>query len=505
MAGRWSRSARPKRPGAYFNFVAAEAEPILANTLGVVVVPFTHSWGPSEQIVELGSFGDFLTIFGRGVTAQQSSNGVYTPGYQAVFDAFRGEGLPGKGGAGKVLAYRQVGASAAKASKALQNTTPATAITLEAIYDGDYGEQLSVTVVTNALDGTKRDLTIYVEGVEAETFTYTSTDIDDLAARINGTGAHVGTGGSDWVRTTGAVVSGTALAAVASPSSFTGGDDGTTLLAADWTALMSAAEPYRFSLFAAQNLTDSSILASLKTWAVALNEGGKRFMTVVGGGATGTPDTVSDAITRSGTLNDPNFVNLGGGVYDDGRFGELHPSQLVSRLAGILAARGESMSITFARLADLSITTGVTESEILQALDSGVVVISRDSHPSAPTRFEKGLTTFTDADDPDRPLEIYSVPKFVRTMGNLETELTEFAEMRVIGQMAVTPGTRDYLRGQMEARLQAREEAGVIQPGWFVQISQDPAPSDEDDFIALDYSIKFGRSLEQVLNTVTIG
>lgn len=501
MAGKFSPNSLPKRPGAYFRFVAREAEPIFADSQNTVVVPFTHSWGPAEEVVQLNSFGDFLEIYGQGGTTPPD----YSPGYQAVHDAFRGEGVEGFGGAGTVLAFRQIGADAAKSTKALSNTTPATAITLQGIYHGSYGNKLSVGVTPNALDPTNtHDLVLYVEDAEAERYEYAKTNITDLAAQINGTGAYVGRG-SDWVRTTGAVTSGVVLATVSTPESFTGGNDGSTLLAADWTALMTAAEPHRFSLFAAQALTDSSILASLKAWAQNLNVKGKRFITVVGGGTDGTPDSMSIARARSATLDDPDFVNVGGGLYTDDKFGDLHPARLVSRVAGILAQRGQSMSITFARLAGLEIKTGVSEAEILQAISGGVVAISRDSNAIAPVRLELGVTTFTTKTDEDRPVEIYSVPKYIRTMHSIETELTEFAEGQVIGKMPVNDGTRDYLRGQMEARLAVREETDVILGGWSVRVSQNPPPSDTDTFISLDYEITFARSLDAVLNTVTVG
>lgn len=500
MAGKFGRGQRPKRPGAYFNFVAREAEPVLANTLGTVVVPFIHSWGPSEEIVELNSFGEFLAVFGQGGTTPPA----YTEGYQAIHDAFKGEGVPDFGGAGTVLAFRQVGAAAAKATRNLSNGT-APAITVQAMYNGTFGNQITVAVEPSvASPTTEDDFVVFVEGQEAERYSYAKTDINDLAAFLNGTGARIGRE-SDWVRTTGAVTSGTALTPVLTPAALTGGNDGATLLAADWTALMTQAEPQRFSLFAAQRLTDSSIVQSLKTWALNLQDDGKRFITVVGGGTLSAPESMTAAITRSFSLGNENFVNVGGGVYTDEKFGDLPPSALVSRIAGIIAQRGEAMSITFARLEGLTIKVGVSEAEILAAIGGGVVAISRDSNPQSPVRLEMGVTTFVDDDNESKPFAIYSVPKFIRTMHSIETELTEWAESNVIGRMPVNPGTRDFLRGQIEARLKAREDASVILPGWSVQVSQDPPPSDTDNFVALDYQIQFARSLEQVLNTVTVG
>lgn len=485
MAGTFSKSARPKRPGAYFNFTATEAEPILANTLGTVVVGFTHTWGPNETVVELGSFGDFLAIFGQGGTTPPT----YTEGYKAVVQAFQGEGLPGRGGAGKVLAYRMTGTGAAKSTRSLSNGTT-NAITLTAVYEGTYGDRLSVTLQDNAANAANTDLIVLLDGREVERYTYPDANITTLATAL---------AASDWVVPS-AVTSGTAL--TLGSFSLTGGNDGSTVAALDYTNMMAAIEPYRFSLLAFANLTDSSIVTSLVTWSQTANSRGKRFMTVVGGAAG---ELMSAAITRSASINDPNFVNVGGGTYTDARLGVLSTAQLAPRVAGILAARGERESLTFARLAGLSITAGMTESAILDAIDNGVVTIARDSHPDAPVRLEKGLTAFVNHADANRPFRVYSVPKFVRTMHAIEVELTEFAEINVIGRLPVNAGTRAYLVGQTAARLAGREAAGVIQPGWTVTIDQDPPPTDDDEFIALLYSLKFGRTLEQVYNTVVVG
>lgn len=490
MAGTFSKANRPKRPGAYFNFQAAEAEPTLGSSVGTVVVPFTHTWGPENEVVELNSFGDFLSVYGRGST----DPAVFTQGYEAVHDAFRGEGFGGRQGAGTVLAYRSVGSSGANASKAIQNTTPANGLTVSARYKGARGNDLKVQVVANAADSTNyNDLVVFDGTVEIERWRHAKADITTLAADINA--------GSDWL-TAVANVGNVALGVMGSPSALTGGDDGSTLIAGDWTAFMSAVEPFRFSLLAPANLTDDSILASLVTWAQGLNSRGKRFMSVVGGAAG---ETMSTAVSRSADIDDPNFVNVGGGTYTDSKFGDISTAQLAPRVAGILAAAGEAQSITFKRLAGVDIKLGSTEADIISALENGVVAIARDSHPEAPVRLEKGLTTFTDTADDNRPFSIYSVPKFVRTMHGLELELTEFAEVNVIGRLPVNDDTREYLVGQMAARLQAREDSGVIQDGWTVTVDTDPPPSDSDEFVALVYSIGFGRSLEQVFNTVVIG
>jgi len=500
MAGTFSKNARPKRPGAYFNFVVREPEPTLVNSLGTVVIPFTHSWGPTEVVTPLANFGEFLSIFGRGA----ADLSTFTEGYKAVLDAFRGEDVDGRGGAGQVLAYRMAASSAAAASKVVDSK-----ITLTAVWPGTYGQQITYTITPDATDTSTHDnLTIYVEGIEAERFKYAKTNITDLAAQINGTSPYSDLTASDWVRGS-SVTSGAAIAAQATQSALTGGDDGSSnVLASDWTAFMDALAPHRFTLLAPANLTDKTILTSLVAWSANANAKGKRHMLVIGGAAG---ESFSDAVTGSASvlgsqaINNPNVVRLGIGTYVDERYGQVSTAQLAPRLAGILAWRGEALPLTFARVNGLSISWGPLANDYERAMDNGIVVIARDSHPTAPVRLEEGVTTYLTTTNPGQPKNIFGNPKFMRSMHGIEMELTEFAEMEVIGLLPVNAGTRDHVRGQMMARLQRREDAGIILSGWTVNISSDPPPSDLDSFISLDYEVQFGRGLSQILNNVTVG
>src|SRR3954467_2206047 len=99
MPGQFSKSNRPERPGAYFNFVARPTARILPNVGAVVALPFTHDWGPMDQAVLCTDFDQWRSIYGPTTT---------TPGYKAAKQAFEGEGSysGSRGGAGAVLAYR---------------------------------------------------------------------------------------------------------------------------------------------------------------------------------------------------------------------------------------------------------------------------------------------------------------------------------------------------------------------------------------------------------------
>lgn len=483
MPGTFSKTARPKLPGAYVNFEALPQSSVPPSVGSVVAIPFTHDWGPMDRAVRVDSLGEFKSVYGPSED---------TPGYKAVKQAFQGEGVTGRGGAGQVVAVRIGGSAAAKSSRVLQNTTPAAALTLTALYEGTYGDDLRVTIQDYASDAAKDELILLLGSVELERYVYANTDVNDLAAQINAT--------SEWVSAV-ANISGVALGTIAN-AAFTAGNDGGTLVAGDWTAMLTLLEVERFSVFAPFDMTDTGIVASIKAWAQTLNTQGKRFMTVLGGALN---ETVTTAVTRAASLNDENFVTVGVGSVEDDELGILSTSQLAPRIAGVIAQRGEAMSLTYARLAGLTIVVGPSLANVLTAYDGGVVVLGRDSNVEAPVRIEKGVTTYTTTSNVQKPKTIFSDPKFVRTMQALEGEITEWAETYVIGQLQVNQKTREAVIGEMMARLKRREELGVIQAGWSVEVDRNPAPSDDDTFIALLYGIKFGRSVEQVFNTIRVG
>lgn len=487
MPGDFSKDNRPRRPGAFFAFDARQTVPPPPGLGGIVAIAFTNDWGPDETPTLLRSFQDYRASFGDSIN---------TMGYRAVRQAFQGEGLPGYGGAGAVLAYRMTGSAKASAAHIFMNTagTPAAAITVTAKYPGTRGNALNVTVQDQPGTQTpeKDEFIVYDGATEVERYNYTDTDITDLAAQINAK--------SQWL-TAAMTATGTALAYVANVA-LTAGNDGATLVAGDYTGMMSGLEVERFSVLSFEMPVDAGILTSLGTWGKLARANGKRFRTVIGGALD---EDATTAIARSLVLNDPGFINIGGGSVTDSVLGVLSTAQLAPRVAGIVAARGEARSLTYARFAGLTLRAGFTDADILRGFDGGVLVLARDSNLNAPVRIEKGVNTYTTTTDADRPLSIFRVPKFIATMDGLQMELTEFGEQEVIGKMPVSASTRSFVRAEISSRMRTREDAGVIQPGWTVDVDDDPPATPTDDFMQFIIGLTFGRSTEQIYFSASVG
>lgn len=491
MGGIFSKTGRPKLPGAYFNFAGVSPSPLPASPGSAVAIPFTHDWGPLDETVRVNSFAQFQAVYGTTDT---------TDGYRAVRQAFMGEGVDGRGGAGEVVCHRIGAASAAKATLVLNNTSAAPAITLTARYHGTRGNSLKITTQDYASDSLKNELIILDGTVILERFVYTDTDITSLAAAINSR--------SQWV-TAGSVTTGIALAIVTG-TSMASGDNGLTILIGDWTAAIAALELAPFAALCCYGLNDASTKTAVIAWAAAQNLIGKRFFTVFGGAAA---ESVSTAVTRSTACANPNILNVGVGTITDTTLGTggtrlaLSTSEFAARVAGALVARGELRSLTYARFAGVELTIGPTLAELETCFDGGVIALARDSHTEAPVHIKAGLTTWTQTNadaDPTKPYLIYRQPKYVRTMHGIETDLTEWAQDGVLGS-SITESTKDAVVGQAKANLAARTAAGAIQEGWTVGIDQDPIPTASDEFIALKINASFARALEQIYFTVSVG
>jgi hypothetical protein len=494
--GSFSKANRPIQSGTYFNFDIVAPIVMQPNVGSIVALGITADWGPFKVATTVFSINDYVAKFGGSTTTPDA--GTY-----AVLEAFKGEGVPDFGGASQVVVFRMGGSGAAKATHALKAGTP-TGVTISARYEGERGNGLALTVQANATDAANDELLVIntVGGASQvlEKFVYVKADLQSLVDMVNGS--------SSYVTAAIGTSTGVALTPVTS-AALTGGDSGTTLTGADYTAAMDGLDQAKFGVVAFQNLTDDTIVASLKSWVQTSNSSGRRFFLVVGGAFN---ETISDASDRSDALNDPDIINVGVGSLADndqldagGNPRTLSTAEIAPRVAGIVAGRGDRYSLTYAKLAGIDLLAGPSVSQIVTAYDKGVLVFTRASDALSTVRIEKGISTYTTNTNAAMPRSIYSVPRYVSVMHSLQTQIVAWSDDNLIGLTTVNDETRAAAVGQGQLFMRDYEQVGAIQPGWNVMVDPDPPPSDDDQFIALLISAKFGRSTEQVYWTAQLG
>jgi hypothetical protein len=494
MAGEFSDAQRPTLPGVYTRFVATAPQTTPPQAAVTVGIPITSDWGPMDDPRLYGSFQAFAADFGIGGVVSD------TPGARAVLDAFRGEGLEGRGGAGGVLVARIGGAAAAKAQVVVNNPAPAPALTLRAKYEGARGNALSA-VIGPVVSG-QQEVTIFDGASELESYTFTIAGpgaLAGLAATINSVSKVVEVAVPVTLEGTTGLAAGTLQ--------LVGGNDGATLTTGDHTASWSLFANSDFGFFAPMDIpwaqgatepapTNRSLIQSLVAWVQSEVDRGHRFTAFVGGALDELP---ADGIARAQSLANENIITAAGPGVNDAVYGPRSTSQLAPRIAGIYAQRGEGMAAHYARLAGTTLRNkpagggGVTLQDAEDMTNAGAVAIMRDRFVDAPTRLVKSVNTYT-ADTVGKPRRIYGNPKYVLSMQQFANEAEAEVEQEVIGRVIVNQSTRDAAAARV-LRLAKKREGAAFEPGTQVIAL---AGSDDDEFVEVQVTLAFGRALAQL-------
>lgn len=195
-------------PGVIVTSRAAQATRGEPTDNGVWFVSGFADRGPSEaQLVT--DLSDFEAKYGPRTS------------YSNLFDALE---LFFNDGGAEAFVSRVTGGAAAKASFTLVDGTAADALTVEAVYEGDYANDFDVQVVA----GTAGTFTLVIldDGVEVERF----LNLADPAAAVTALAT------SDYVR--GVAGAGTDPAVIAAQSLIGGTDDHAAAAEADWTTAL---------------------------------------------------------------------------------------------------------------------------------------------------------------------------------------------------------------------------------------------------------------------------
>lgn len=480
-------AVKPVRPGTYITITGQKSAAAPINGGDVVAVPIQTDWGPLGVGAPVANIFDFENVYG---TSQ-------TDGRQAVLEALIG--AQGSG-AGAVIPVRMNSTTAGKSTITLNNSSAAAGVVLTARYPGVRGNRLIPVVIDYAPDATRNVLQIYTDtysGDPLEQFIHVDGDITGLVAQINSFS-------SFFTATASSTTAPLALTG-ATPAAAAGGVDPIPL-AADYTTVLNALATVEFSVLAFQNLVSGSIQASVLAWVQQMAARQQPVTWVVGGD---TSDTLSTSVARSVALADPNVINVGIGQYiDDYKAGALvSTSQLAPRIAGALIGRGDTRSLTFTKLEGLhsvSLSQGVpgpTMTEIEQAIQNGVTVLSRSTSPLADLKIEKGLTTFTSTTDINRPFDIYSDPRLVRVTNLFLRSMKLWGDDNIIGGSPVTPTLRGIVESEVNKRIDVMTARGLVVIGTKqvnVPVPTDPALADA---IPFTFSWQYARTANFLLGT----
>lgn len=470
MSGGWTNANKPERSG-FYNAITAAAEAVVSGgSGGIAALAGVLDWGPVGTTVAVTNQREFEEAFGPSATVEKF----------AAVGAFTGTGESGSG-VTELLVHRPAITGQAKAAITLEHTGTVDALTLTARYHGTLGNLITVTKQDYLPDANYDQLLVFLNGAQVEDYTYLNTDIAGLAAEINDD--------SDYL--VAEVLVGTTALTNVSSQALTGGANG-TVTASHYSSALAALETERLNIVYLPSMTDATTLAALRQWVRDQNAGRRRVIGVTGGAGN---ESMAAAISRSALSDDTgDIVNLGYAAFTDSDGNARSTADMVGYVVGMIASAGSRRSITFDRLPDgFTLTRGAGDSDIVAAINGGVVTFSKDA---AGIRVEKGVTTYTDDSD-EALLDVLSKIKFVRTIHQIENDLTETTETEWIGKVPNEPGSRASYLGMVGTYLGRLTGEKVIKPGWMVGF--DETQDNDGDTLYLRYKIEFTSAIEKVL------
>lgn len=478
--GTWNQTDKPVLPGFYMAFQAAAAAAIQPGARGIVALPVKAHWGPVREFVALTDEAGTVQAFTR-----DESNGS---------TAYMAARLALLGGARQVLAYRLADGDAAAAELTLQDTGAESVgvLKLTARYPGARGNAFKLTVQTNLVDASKKDLLLFEGTTLLRTFTFTGGTIQNAVDAVNGDSGNI------WV-TAAKLADGDGGLANVSGAAMASGQSGIAGLSnADYVDALTAFETQSFDALALDGVTDESLQASVAAWIARIRDEGNGVVAVLGGSAADdtASDAVAKAVARSADFDSEGIVNVGVGA----RLGEVSYSsaQLSAYVAGLISGQSLSASVTYAAAPFGDVTRRWTRAEQEQAVRGGVFLLMHDG------RQVKALRGINSLQAPRQGQNnAWKKIRTIRVMDSINADLRRTAEESYIGKVNNTEEGRLALIGACKQYLQTLAQAGVIEADGY-DVAVDPAQTPEPDQVFLKWEARLTDVMEQIFSTFVV-
>ncbi len=467
--GEWTQgdvTSAQTRPGAYFNLIAQAINLLEAGENGVVLVVGRSDWGPVDTFEEITAEGGAERVFDTGLSITK-----------LIKQALRG-------GAATVLGHRIAGSTAAKATVTLNDVPVAPALDIDALYEGTRANSFTLTVADHPVAGKTMDLK--ESGVLLESFYADDGENDTFVTVVNATSEFV-------VATLNGAADRILEDTVDAPMS--GGDSGTAVVAGDYTAAQGLAENEAFDVYVQDDDVTAANQDAGGTWAEGRRAAGQYFTAVWGGDAA---ETASAARTRAAAFDSVSNVYVQPGFTDDD--GVVFIAQeAAARVAGLIASRGFTRSITFAAIGDAAnVETVFTDVEIGLSLEAGVCLIIGDGDT---IRVEKGINTYTGYDvDPDRTVAFTKI-RTIRTLDAVVAGL-DSGFRAYVGEITNDPDGQASMLGAGQAFLDQLVQGRAIKPGATVVLDDANPPTADQVFVKVGVTPL--DSIEQVFTTIYV-
>lgn len=353
------------RPGVYWNFINAAQQVATVGIRGVVAMPITLAYGPEHKFVSVSNDADALAGFGISLA---------DPSMLSVNQALSN--------ASEVLLYRlNVGTKA---------TVTIGTLIATATQSGTLGNKISISVVVNPVDGTKFDVTTFLNGVAKDV----QTTLTVAGLKTN---AYV-------------VFSGTANVSANAGVSLATGTDG-TVANSDYTAFLSALPTEFFDVIAFPTTVSALQTSLLSTVKQLRNIEGKKIQAVA----------PNFAAAEQGIINVTNGVILSDGTV-------LDAVGATAWVAGASAGANATEDLTYKVYAGaIDANPRLSNTAVIAALKAGQFVFYFNN---TIVRVEQDINSAFGQDATQ-----FGKNKILRVLDTIQNSLTDLFATKDIGKM----------------------------------------------------------------------
>lgn len=450
LKGNWDENNKQDIPGFYNRFRTVAKNTIKVGPNGTYAMPVKANWGPVGIPTKIDSEKLLISTFGN-----DENYTAYRLGMLALL-----------GSPKELLLYRIADGSEHIAEVKLKNADNADLLVLSSKYPTT--RKFNVTVKSNLIDSTKKDLILYEENKKLVEFKELADSIDDIVIAINSNLLNEYIIASKVDGTTGTLDN---IANVA----FTGGNDGcTSITNENYLTAMDTLERYDFDGFTLDGVTDEQLQTSVCTWISTLKENGTDVLGFVGGDGKGV-DAIEKANTRSRAFGNENLINWGcDGIYQ----GKTYTPAEVAVYIGALAM-GQKLQESLCNQETIfeETNTKLKREEIKTCLESGTMIFTKDDGKMVIVDDKNTYTKYTD--EKNKILGYVRAVRFLNTV-NKDTTIKgiKYLGKQIndeLGQIAVISALSAYFEEMAKER--------IITDDFIVEVDKElQATAENDEF-----------------------
>ncbi|MHB8036022.1 phage tail sheath protein [Clostridium botulinum] len=461
--GVWNENNRPTIPGFYNRFKALAEKRIGTGIHGILAMPVKANWGPVNKVISVKDEKDLINKFGKDNTA-------YRLGRLSLL------GQPKE-----LLLYRLTDGAEKISSVMLKDTEDTDILKIETLYPTT--RDFNITIRTNIVDDTKKDLILYEAAKQLYAFSELGGTIEEIAKSINENVENT------WIKVIKIDEGNGKLQNIANET-LKGGNDGTTSITNEhYIKAMEILEGYKADGFCLDGVTDESLQNTVKAWVKRNSSKGNNIIAYLGIKDT---DTIQQANTKSKEFNFEGIVNVGISGYYEGV--KYTPPETACYIAGLATGKRLKESICNEKTIFEDVEPRLSKEEVENCLEAGTLVMVKEDDEVIVVDDVNTLKKYSEEQN-----ETWGYIRGIKFMNAVDGD-TALKRKEFIGKVLNEGTGRLALICALKQYFEVLEKEGVIED-FTVEIDEELQAKAKNDEVFWKWDAKYVNVMKRIYGT----